>query len=454
MSKRDIAADRKGVYEQGKRDGLIKTDKDGNEYAIAPNGKRSNLTVGQWVEVRTKRFKRWFGDWLQAQHKRFLDGDPVFKVNKNKFESNATPANIAKFYQDNYNGKVLRHDLGEVDLTARGIRHSLIKGQSWFKIAAFEAVPAVIEKGVVIDSQKNWDGKGGDTYTVSAPVAIQGKPNIVSVVIKRDGRGNRFKVHRVDLVEHLRQNASYKSSAAQGETTSAPAGDVRSILQNIFAVNENDASKVVDENGEPMVVYHGTDADIEAFELSKMGHATAAQSAGNAFWFVHSPVVAKDYAHNAVHNAPFTRIEQQVNAAEERGDFDRSDALLAESERLDQDLRDNPLRGQNIVPVFLNIRNMPEMDAKGELFSASEEDINDFLDDAKANADGVLIKNLDDSPAFSDRVADHYAAFKPNQIKSATGNIGTYSEQDSILKHIEGENVETASIRCMMKMEI
>lgn len=38
-----------------------KYDKDGN--ILAPNGKPSNLDERQWVHVRTKAFKDWFGDW-------------------------------------------------------------------------------------------------------------------------------------------------------------------------------------------------------------------------------------------------------------------------------------------------------------------------------------------------------------------------------------------------------
>ena len=29
----------------------------------APNGKATNLNEAQWIDVRTKRFKDWFGDW-------------------------------------------------------------------------------------------------------------------------------------------------------------------------------------------------------------------------------------------------------------------------------------------------------------------------------------------------------------------------------------------------------
>lgn len=36
-------------------------DADGNP--LAPNGERSNLTLEQWITVRTPEFKAWFGDW-------------------------------------------------------------------------------------------------------------------------------------------------------------------------------------------------------------------------------------------------------------------------------------------------------------------------------------------------------------------------------------------------------
>ena len=33
----------------------------------APNGKPSKLTVRQWLQVRTKAFKAWFGDWERRE---------------------------------------------------------------------------------------------------------------------------------------------------------------------------------------------------------------------------------------------------------------------------------------------------------------------------------------------------------------------------------------------------
>ena len=34
-----------------------------DQYLKAPNGKKTNLTARQWLIVRTKSFKKWFGDW-------------------------------------------------------------------------------------------------------------------------------------------------------------------------------------------------------------------------------------------------------------------------------------------------------------------------------------------------------------------------------------------------------
>lgn len=43
-------------------------------YMKAPNGKRSNLSPRQWVQVRTKAFKDWFGDWEKAARIEKLKG--------------------------------------------------------------------------------------------------------------------------------------------------------------------------------------------------------------------------------------------------------------------------------------------------------------------------------------------------------------------------------------------
>lgn len=45
------------------RQRIIALAKANGTYMLAPNGEPTNLTESQWVQVRTKAFKEWFGDW-------------------------------------------------------------------------------------------------------------------------------------------------------------------------------------------------------------------------------------------------------------------------------------------------------------------------------------------------------------------------------------------------------
>lgn len=48
------------------REAIVRNAKANGAYMKAPNGKPTKLTARQWVEVRTSRFKEWFGDWEKA----------------------------------------------------------------------------------------------------------------------------------------------------------------------------------------------------------------------------------------------------------------------------------------------------------------------------------------------------------------------------------------------------
>ncbi len=331
-AEKEIADERQKIETDAKADGT---------WLKAPNGKKSNLTPHQWVEVRTKRFKRWFGDW--------------------------------------------------------------------YGLAEIEAMDA---------RRKDWlSSENLATVGLKSP-SVDGLPTISPV---------------------------QTSTAAVPRNISGLDGNL-TVNNFVHPVNENDVSKVVDENGEPRTVYHGTDADIEAFDKAKTGFATDAQSAKRAFWFVEESDIAGDYAHYAATEAPVSRILSASERAAARYQFDKEDVLIGQAEQLEKDISDNRQRGQNLVPVFLNIREMPSMDAKGETFTTTENDINEFIAKAKnEGADGFQIKNLDDSPGFSDRVGTHYGVFESNQIKSTIGNAGTYSdEQDNMLLQVADEYGDTS----------
>ena len=58
INREDIDAERRDIERKAKADGT---------WLKAPNGKDTNLSPKQWVDVRTKAFKAWFGDWELMQ---------------------------------------------------------------------------------------------------------------------------------------------------------------------------------------------------------------------------------------------------------------------------------------------------------------------------------------------------------------------------------------------------
>ena len=84
-------------YTQEMRDILAKAPRDSQGRLLAPNGNPSNLTEKQYAQVRTKAFKRWFGDWENdpANASKVVDenGEPLVvyhgtdKQNLNEFDN-------------------------------------------------------------------------------------------------------------------------------------------------------------------------------------------------------------------------------------------------------------------------------------------------------------------------------------------------------------------------------
>jgi len=152
-------------------------------------------------------------------------------------------------------------------------------------------------------------------------------------------------------------------------------------------------SKVVDEGGAPLVVYHGSGADIPQFDTGRGAQTTGNVTAPWGSYFTPSPKEASRYA------------------TEFHGE------------------------GQNITPVHLAIENPYEMTRsewdkhamtvfRGQMTQdeamAAAADFKAKLQEA--GHDGIVIKGR----GFN----NEYVAFKPEQIKSVVGNRGTFDPHD------------------------
>lgn len=187
---------------------------------------------------------------------------------------------------------------------------------------------------------------------------------------------------------------------------------------------ENDpenASKVVDENGEPMVVYHGRSADFNTFEKKEgvrfiMGLEDKVKAEG--FFFSPDRALAEEFA---------------GNAARHRGGK------------------------ANVVPCYLNIRK--PMDLTGEDYDRIYEDVTGWdytvgmdtqdnlwgIMDEEGMADKIKAKGYDGA-IFVEEVDDNYeptkisyCALDANQIKSADKNNGEFSSRNNDIRFRFGE---------------
>lgn len=181
--------------------------------------------------------------------------------------------------------------------------------------------------------------------------------------------------------------------------------------------NPTEASKVVDENGEPLVVYHGnrTDNKITTFDLSRKG-IEHKERAISGFWFTTDKDIAKE---------EYALKPESIGKGIEY------------------------LQYGEIIPVFLNIKNPVETEQQGIIaedtpygvFTTAKEKLNDFIDRSKAltreNTDGYILTLVDSDNRADDFVSKQIQLVvnNPNQIKSATSNTGGFSSSNDDIRY-------------------
>lgn len=142
-------------------------------------------------------------------------------------------------------------------------------------------------------------------------------------------------------------------------------------------------SKVVDENGDPLVVYHGTSTDFTVFDKDKVGY-NYRESEGGGFFFTQKKRSAENYAY--------------LSSGGKEG---------------------------NVVNVYIKIEN--PLIIKTDSDNNAPADVYDMRsarlgDDARLDGhDGIIIKGTKED--------DLVVAFEPSQIKSVN-NRGTFDPDD------------------------
>lgn len=215
-------------------------------------------------------------------------------------------------------------------------------------------------------------------------------------------------------------------------------------------------SKVVDADGKPLVVYHGTRALFDAFDPGRIGDQ--GRSEGPGFYFTESPQIASRYAGDSgtVVNA-YLRIENPL--AYDAPPFSERvmrDILLRaskiESERSGSSESDGLLAnfGDTYGPGGVRAAAsqgaklfMSENDALSQIGglvgSGVSPDIVMEAVTAVTGHDGVVSRGFSNEGRSDERI---FVAFSPTQIKSATGNSGAFDPNDPRISY-SSEAVES-----------
>lgn len=167
-------------------------------------------------------------------------------------------------------------------------------------------------------------------------------------------------------------------------------------------------SKVVDENGKPLIVYHGTVGDFSAFDMFA-DKRTVGGKQRDALFFTSDKVHSGEYA-----------IPQHLHD--------------------EMDFVDEFYHGSNIIPVYLRIKNPLVIDADSKNWvNIFPEAIDKALDN---NNDGIIVNNIVDNANSlgTENISDTYVVFDPSQIKSAIGNDGNFSNSNNIIEKINNKH--------------
>ena len=374
----------------------------------APNGAETNLEEKQWKDVRTDSFKGYFGDWERSYQKdSLMNAEPVSKLEAKKIIAREGQSFIDAVYElfEKQGGKA-NSPFGEVLLDKKGAKNDVKHGVGVEKNISFASVKDVLEKGIIILPLDYYgtSGKKQKTGIVAAPIAIDGKRYICAVEVIANKENSRLYVHEVFTTEKLHENVV--SNQVRGSKTASPhsQGAIAKLLQEIVNSKDN-SSKVVDENGEPLVVYHASPE--------------------------HGFTTFKD-------NAFFSKNREYTDRYEKGGDT--YEVYLNIRKPFD-------IRNPKDRKIFTEYRNghEPARTKSGAMDWAEfdyydkeyEEGLQQYLMDNYPNEyDGFILDEGADGGYGNDVKARglSYVPFYPEQIKSATDNVGTFDRSNKDIR--------------------
>jgi len=230
------------------------------------------------------------------------------------------------------------------------------------------------------------------------------------------------KTNLIETIEGLKfvlESAKYEDGG-QTEVLLAPNGkpsNLNSVQWNLVRTTEfknwfgdwenspETSSKVVDENGEPLIVYHATQNEFFEFSKEHLGKSIDFGTIGSGFYFTSSKENANNYARNLPSNT----------GNNEKG---------------------------RLMNCFLNLRKIKEINSPTMFSGLNQKESKKFTEKISKSFDGMKVELYFSS---SDRFY-WYVAFEPNQIKLADGTNTIFNPETNDIRYDKGGSIENDNL--------
>ncbi|MBL9001561.1 MAG: hypothetical protein JNK25_10545 [Phycisphaerae bacterium] len=332
--------------------------------------------------------------------------EPVVKITRDDFGEGLTDAQVRdaatteleRLRRERPDG-IRNTDTGRmVRFSARGNRKAWSNLADIRRALLVKHLPVLIERAALVSSRPPVPAEAGTRayHRFQTAAAFDGVTLPVKLLVREDVNGDWFYNADVGSVNVEDPPASPRQAPVEGRRTSANGGsstpDVTPEGGPRFSIAppvESEAfkrwfgdSKVVEKDGKPLVVYHGTHSDFSTFATG--GRPSHGYPAADGYFF-----------------------------------SDSTRASVAWNSRHEEDGR--------VLPVYLRISNPLYIDKEGWGTPSIEAEW--IMEARRGGHDGIIGKD----PSRRDGTVwdeTFYIAFRPAQIKSATGNRGTFDPAD------------------------
>ncbi len=338
-------------------------------------------------QTKTENFRKWFGDWdtlaktPEVTELKLVGWDGSIKDLQQL---------ARKVYAENLQGKEIENtDTGNrIRFAAEGKGEAFAGIKDNIDAEVVNALSELVRRAVRIDTKKPSPARMEDTrlfHYLVAPLAIDGHVYTVKLTIREALKGpndvSKFKFYDVAVIRKSPLGHGFNdsqrtiASVSSGLFLKYRIADLVTAFKGENLQHIPDVSKVVDDDGKPLVVYHGT---------------------GERFW--------------------------KFKPGEEGGSFFTTNENAASD------------YGDRVEPVYLNIRKPYDVTEK-QWFSGeglSPEEARD------KGYDGYVIRDHaiggEEDTVHDDR-GDTWITFSPEQIKSVDKNNGAFAADNPDIRY-------------------